>query len=246
MTKCSANVRTICGLAAAAAITVACPARAEDAVCRKYRGYNFPDLPANPALALGHVTSAAQRVHFVKEATEQPGCPSRTPACAERAYLVPGDRVIIFARRGAFLCATYINAKDGADNDRARLGWLPADAVSYDKAEPVALADWIGHWHHNDGPDEGDITVKAGKAGALRIDGVASYGGNDPGRVERGDITAAALGYDVQPAGDRLSFTGDNDCKVWMQRLGPWLVVNDDGKCGGGDATFQGVYMRLR
>jgi hypothetical protein len=64
--------------------------------------------------------------------------------------------------------------------------------------------------------------------------------------VERGGIIAAAIEQDVRPAGDRLSFTGDNDCKVWMQRLGPWLVVNDDGKCGGDGATFQGVYSRLR
>jgi hypothetical protein len=31
-----------------------------------------------------------------------------------------------------------------------------------------------------------------------------------------------------------------------MQRLGPWLVVNDDRECGGDGATFQAVYMRLR
>jgi hypothetical protein len=34
MSKCSGNVRTICGLAAAAAIIAASPARAEDAICR--------------------------------------------------------------------------------------------------------------------------------------------------------------------------------------------------------------------
>jgi hypothetical protein len=234
MLKCSGDIRTICGLAAAAAIIVACPARAEDASCR-----STPDLSANRALALGHVTSAADRVHFVKDAAAQPGCPSRAPACAERAYLVPGDRVIISARRDVFICATYINAKGGA-----RAGWLPADAVASDKAEPVALADWLGEWHHNDGADEGHITVKAGTGGALRIGGSATYGGNDPGRVERGDIIAAGIKSDVTPGGDRLSFTGDNDCKVWMQRLGPWLVANDDGKCGGDGATFRGVYTR--
>jgi hypothetical protein len=49
--------------------------------------------------------------------------------------------------------------------------------------------------------------------------------------------------------GDRLSFTSDSGvCKVWMQRLGPWLIVSDDERCGGGgdgqDATFGGVYTR--
>jgi hypothetical protein len=42
----------------------------------------------------------------------------------------------------------------------------------------------------------------------------------------------------------------DSDCKVWMQRLGPWLIVSDNQQCGGrsdGDsqgATFDGVYTR--
>jgi hypothetical protein len=219
---------------------VSCAVRAEDAVCREFKGYNFPELSTNLALVIGHVTSAADRVHFVKEAAEQHGCPSRAPACTERAYLVPGDRVIISARRGAFICATYIDAKGGA-----RLGWLLADAVALDKTEPVTLADWLGEWHHKDGADEGDITVKAGKAGALRIVGTTTYGGNDPGRAERGDIITAAIESEVTPAGDRLSFVA-NDCKMWMQRLGAWLVANDDGKCGGDGATFRGVYTRLR
>jgi hypothetical protein len=198
-----------------------------------------PDLSANPVLALGHVTPAANRVHFVKDAEVQPGCPSREPACAEPAYLAPGDRVIISARRDAFICATYINAKGGA-----RPGWLPADAVADDKAEPVALADWLGHWHHSDAYGnnihyKGDITVKAGKAGALRIEGAAS---------KPYTIAAAIKKSDVTPADDHLSFTSDSGgCKVWMQRLGPWLIVNDDEFCGGGDsqnATFRGVYTR--
>jgi hypothetical protein len=116
--------------------------------------------------------------------------------------------------------------------------------VAADKAEPVALADWLGEWHHNDGADDGDITVKAAKAGVLRIEGRTTHGGNDPGRVERGDIVTAGIEADATPAGDRLSFTGDNDCKVWMQHLGWWLVVNDDSLCGGDGATFYGFYTR--
>jgi hypothetical protein len=74
MSKCSGNVRTIYRLAVAAAIMIASPARAEDAVCHKFTGENFPDLSATPVLALGHVTSAANRVHFVKEAAVQAVC----------------------------------------------------------------------------------------------------------------------------------------------------------------------------
>jgi hypothetical protein len=41
----------------------------------------------------------------------------------------------------------------------------------------------------------------------------------------KGDVTP--------PTGDRLSFA-ISGCKVWMQRLGPWLIVSDDGMCPGG------------
>jgi hypothetical protein len=251
MSKCSENVRTICGLAAAAAIIAACPARAEDTFCHDTdrRGHPAaPDLSANLAPVLGHVTSAANRVHFVMTAKERPGCPSRASACEAdpigRPDVVPGERVIISGLRDAFICATTVTYQGGK-----RPGWLPADAVASDKAEPIALADWLGRWHHSrdiySGNDnkiqsyDGDITVKVGKAGALQIEGAA----RDTAAL------AAAINSEVTPAGDRLSFSSDSGgCKVLMQRLGSWLIVNDDKQCGGGDrqnATFDGVYTRV-
>ena len=242
MSEFSMAVRTICGLAASAAIIAACPARGEDALCG-----SIPELSTNPTLVLGHITSGTAIVHFIKDATAQPGCPSRAPACAERAYLVPGDRVIVSARRDAFVCATYINAKS---IDRS--GWLPADAVADDKAEPVAPADWLGKWSRV----EADITVKAGKASALEIQGDATFGAKDPARVKRGAVNEGEIAGDVTPAGDRLSFAmgdgatlpvdkGDEfGCKVWMRRVGPWLIVNDNNNCGGFNVTFRGFYTR--
>jgi hypothetical protein len=107
MSKCSGNVRTVCGLAAAAAIIVACPARAEDTFCLRGAAlpldFENPDHSENPVLALGHVTSAADRVHVIKGSNSQQGCPSRAPDCAKSDYLVPGDRVIISARHDAFM-----------------------------------------------------------------------------------------------------------------------------------------------
>jgi hypothetical protein len=240
----STPVRTIRSVAAAAAIIAACPARGEDALCG-----SVPELAATPSLTLGHISSAADRVHFVKDAAAQSGCPSRAPACAERAYLVPGDHVIISARRDAFVCATYINSQGG---DRS--GWLPADAVAGDSTVPVALADWSGNWSRA----EARITVKAGKAGALQIKGEATFGARDPDRVKRGAVNTGEIEGDVTPAGDHLSFAiavddgailpvdkGDElSCKVWMQRIGPWLIVNDNGNCGGHKVTFGGFYTR--
>jgi hypothetical protein len=234
--------RRIRRLFTAILIIAASPARADDARCGE-----FPDLAANPAVALGRIASGAPRVPFVKDELTQPGCPNLTPACAERAYLVPGDRVILTMKRDAFVCATYINAKGG---DRS--GWLPSDAVAYDKPEPVAPAGWLGKWSRT----EAEIRVKSGKAGAVTIEGEATFGALDPGRVKRGAVNTGEISADVTPAGDRLSFAmgadgalpvdkGDeSDCKVWMRRVGPWLVVYDNRNCGGFNVSFIGFYTR--
>lgn len=227
---------------AAILIIAACPARGEDVSCA-----DIPDLSAASVLSLGHISTAAERIHFIKDALGHPGCPNMTPACLDRAYLVSGDRVIITAERPDFVCATYINAK-GED----RPGWLPSVAVARDRSEAVTPAGWLGKWSRV----EADITVKAEKARVLHIEGNATFGAWDPDRVKRGAVNTGEIEGDVTPAGDRLSFAvgesatlpvdqGDEfACKVWMQRIGPWLVVYDNRNCGGRNVTFRGFYTR--
>jgi hypothetical protein len=94
--------------------------------------FGDPDHSETPVLLLGHVTSSTPPV----EDSSTHGCPSRAPVCAKSEDLEPGHRVILSGRHDAFVCATYIDVK-GVD----RSDWLPADAVAFDKAEPVALAD---------------------------------------------------------------------------------------------------------
>jgi hypothetical protein len=238
----SRAIRAICSFAVATAIISACPADGEEADCQ-----SMTELSAHSGFSPGHITSAADRVHFVKDALAQPGCPGPAPACARRAYVVPGDRVIVSIRRGGFVCATYINAK-GSDWS----GWLPAAAVADDKAEPVGPADWLGKWSRV----EADITVKGGKAGALHIEGDATYGAKDTDRVRHGGVNDGEIEADVTPAGDRLGFAIGEDgtlpvdqgneftCRVWMQRIGPWLIVSDNLHCGGRHVTFRGIYTR--
>jgi hypothetical protein len=215
----------------AATLLAAFPAHADDVFCA-----GTPDVSADSGLALGHIAPGAARVHFVM-GPSHPGCPDWTPACEERAYLVPGDRVILAAQRNAFICATYVSAKGGIST-----GWLPADAVARDKARPIAATDWRGKWSRF----EADITVEAGKAGALLIIGEATYGAFDPSRVKRGAVNMGSIGAEVTPTGDRLSFVDDDEtaCKVWMQRIGSWLVVTDTGRCGGAGVGFTGIYTR--
>jgi hypothetical protein len=118
--------------------------------------------------------------------------------------------------------------------------------VADDKAEPVALADWLGHWHHY-GADgrEGDITVTAGKAGALLIEGAANSW------LHGRQVTApSAIKSDVTLTGDRLNFTDQKSgCHMWIQRVGLWLIASDNERCGRGgpygNAEFGGAYTRM-
>jgi hypothetical protein len=94
------------GSVVATFIIAAWPARAEDVLCA-----GVPKISTDPNLTLGHISSKATRVHFAKDGSTQPGCPDQTPACTDKAYLVPGDRLLLSTRRNAFRCATYVNTK---------------------------------------------------------------------------------------------------------------------------------------
>jgi hypothetical protein len=38
----------------------------------------------------------------------------------------------------------------------------------------------------------------------------------------------------------------EEGCRVRMQRIGPWLLVEDNGGCGGSGVTFSGLYRRKK
>ena len=45
-----------------------------------------------------------------------------------------------------------------------------------------------------------------------------------------------------------LDFVDANDegCHVQMQRIDAWLMVGDNGGCGGAGVTFMGLYRRTK
>ncbi|WP_298952168.1 hypothetical protein [uncultured Methylobacterium sp.] len=207
-----------------------------------------PALSTGPALAYGRI-AATGRTAFVKDGLARAGCPGPDPACRERAYLVPGDGVILGERRGAWICATYRGDRD----DMGRTGWVSAEAVAVETSSAVSVEGWLGTWTRA----EAQIRVTpGGRPGTVSVDGGATWGGGDPDRAARGGIHTGEIAGTVAPKGDAASFAmgesetlpverGDPaDCKVWLRRLGPWLVVDDNLACGGVNVTFRGVYRR--
>jgi hypothetical protein len=215
--------------------------------CSLYETLGAPDAaPRLQAVAPG-------RVHFVKGAAEQPGCPNDTAACATKRYLVAKDPVIVTGTRGGYACATFTGAPP---NFSSTTGLLPLSALTDTPAAPAD--DWRGTWRSG---DEQEIDIKPAAGGAIAIEGNASWGGSDPERVARGAVNVGQISATLTPANGKAAFSvgpdgeaapydadpgDDSTCRVRLWRLGPYLVAADNLVCGGLNVTFTGVYRRGR
>ncbi|WP_395677220.1 hypothetical protein [Inquilinus sp.] len=192
-----------------------------------------------------------ERVHFIKDGIEQPGCPKNTAACTEKRYLVADDRVIVTGIQGDYACATYTGY---APTFPTTTGLLPRSALVDVPIRPNA--DWTGIWRSG---DEQEIDIKAAAGGAISIEGNATFGGSDPERVARGAINVGQIGGTLTPVNGKAAFSAGDDgeaapydanpgdesvCRVRLWRLGPYLVAADNLMCGGMNVTFTGVYGR--
>lgn len=239
-----------------AALAVSCllgavPALAEGTDCFSY-GYEDPGRSVNGPIALGRVNNQSPRVHFLETSILQSGCPSQDAACRSKAYLVPGDEVVIIGTKGDFICASYVSRK-GQVTD----AWLPRSAITTVQDLPrVEMKDWVGRWQS--GPEQTIEIAQGAKPGSVTIKGDATWGASDPGRVKRGAVNIGTLEAETKTEGAVLSFgmgedgtlsfeeADEADCKVRMQRLGPYLLVKDNRMCGGANVTFTAVYRRTR
>ena len=187
-------------------------------------------------------------VHFVRRGS---GCPNRTPACEERAYLVHGNGVVVIAAQGDYVDAVFTG---GAPRFRSTRGWLPRGALA---PAPAAARNWVGTW--SNGSDSIDIRPAAD--GRLEFSGTATWGGDDPKRVATGGVNVGDFDTSLTPSGDAVSFSPNLDgngapaalnpspdadaCVLRMWLRDPYLVVADNGRCGGANVTFSNVYRRV-
>jgi hypothetical protein len=168
-----------------------------------------------------------------------------------RAYVVAGDSLVATGTRGRFTAVTFVGP-----GGRPREGWVE-NAGLVRVARPAAI--WTGVWKAWDA----DIEIKPARAGTLRVEGSAVWGGHDPVRVANGGVHVGEFALDVKPLEDRIAFsvesTGDRDpvarpvdaapeeefrCRVRLRVLGPYLLARDNGVCGGANVTFTGTYRR--
>ena len=241
-------MRAIVVLLVLGAISLAGPARAYD--------------PNDPANCIGRDWDDAQpltvakvvarpRVNFVKSPYDDDfkadTCPAATAACRKASYLVTGDLVLVGRTHGEFTCASYLSPKTGKSNKAPGWirDWLPSAALA-----PVAAAaapgpsDWIGSWEQR----YAGIEIKPGGfGGRLQIEGIAAY-------PTARDFHTGAIDAQVVPGRDSIALLNDgwlpfetqcdSGCRVRMHRVGPLLLVEDNGGCGGLGVTFTGLYHR--
>lgn len=203
------------------------------------------DLPAPQLMTIAPGTD---RLHFLKVSDT---CPADGADCAMRAFVTPGDAVVVTHAHGAYSCAIYTGQ---GPHFPETAGWLPTAALQAPAADPTAPA-WPGDWKAA-GDRETKLSVAAG--GALKVAVTSTFGGS----AGADDPDGATPGFSAtaKPDGQALAFSLDTDtkkvgafdadpasetlCRAKFWRLGPYLVASDNG-CGM-PGTGSGVYRQAR
>jgi hypothetical protein len=190
--------------------------------------------------------TASPRVYFIKSPNDDDrkaeACPSAAASCRKSSYLVTGDLVLVGETQGDFTCVSY--RMPPAKHRSWTEGWLPSTALTPVAPTPSPkVQDWTGTWDQQ----HSRVEIKPGENGKLHIDGIAVF-------PTARDFHNGVLNAQATPRKDTIAFAedgsilfdtpGDGCCRVRMQRIGPWLMVEDNGECGGMGVTFTGLYHR--
>lgn len=157
------------------------------------------------------------------------------PAAPPRkAYVMPGDVLVADGETGGFTAVTFVSP-----TGKASSGFLWSARL---RALPSPAPNWAGTWRFGDAT----IVIRPGKArGMLQVRGETTWGGHDPERVRNGGVHLGDFLGEVRPRRDRLAYADARaGCRVRMRLLGPYLLVGDNGGCGGANVTFSGTYRR--
>jgi hypothetical protein len=186
-----------------------------------------PDFAARQTMTLARIRPSG-RANFYHDG-EVDGCPAMTAKCRRRAYLVGGDVLLVGARHGDLIDAVFTSPEG-----RSTEGWLPVGAIEPIPTPAVKLSSWLGSW----GDGDAEIDISAGsQPGRLKASGTATYGHGNA--IHDGGFEAEAV-----MEGDRVTFN-DDDCRVSVRIIGPYLVAADNLDCGGVNVTFSGTYRRM-
>lgn len=201
---------------------------------------------------LYEVNDDVDRAHFYKSDSEDAGCPFQRD-CRRRGFVVGGDSVMVVASDERFACALYVG---GPPKYAMTAGWIETALLSERRPRDYDAEDFLGRWGYG---EFHEIEITDATDGMVHISGEALFGAEDPERLARGAVNLGSLDSFVPEDDSEIAFTidwdgmvqeyaygepGDNLCRVRMHRDGPYLVVQDNHRCGGMNVTFTGLYRR--
>lgn len=189
------------------------------------------------SLVVARVT-ANPRVNFVKSPYDDDfkaeACPAAAASCRKQAFLVTGDLVLMGATSGDFTCVSYQSPQ--STTQIWAKGWLPTAALTPVRPmAPTKRSDWVGAWVH----PGGGVKIREGEGGKLRIEAEMTV-------PTARDFHNDAFSAQVAAQNDAIDLLDGDECRVRMQRVGPWLVVDDNGGCAGAGVSFTGLYRRTK
>ncbi|MGE3467454.1 MAG: hypothetical protein AB7J13_11030 [Pyrinomonadaceae bacterium] len=177
---------------------------------------------------------AGSRAYFYSDDKE--ACPDGA-SCRSSSYLVPGNTVITNRTRAGYVCAWYA-PRTGSP----RVGWLREADLEF----PLMLTSadekvWTGEWRYA----ENTITFTPNKLkGFLNVTGNAIWKGLGD-NVHIGELDGRA-----EHKNGVLKYadgTDKFDCQATMRlAIETYLIVADNGNCGGANVSFSGIYRKKR
>jgi len=172
--------------------------------------------------------TASGRVHFF---ARKLACRAGAICAHRRAdYLVDDDVVFAGPADRGFRCVAY----------GTRAGELVAGFLATEHLEPVTPertldAEFlIGEWRRD---AASRIRIAGAGLAGLRADGAGVWKG--PNTINEGGFRA-----EFRPGIDPVAILRDDGCAVAIERRGPYLLANDNARCGGNNVRFVGIYSR--
>ena len=203
-------------------------------------------------VALARVVGKEAHVNFIAGPSKRTSaCPSAESVCRLKAYVIPGDEVLVDATDAPFVC-TFFKSQAGTETR----GWLPRAALQIVPPQPAPAQQWVGNWRRD---REAQIVITAHQDD-VQVSGNALWGSYDPQRVKRGAIHVGELNGKGRPRGQELAIGHDpdrsafppaadaapEDCAAKLELYGRYLLVEDNRGCGGLNVSFTGIYVRVK
>jgi hypothetical protein len=174
------------------------------------------------------------RAYFYNDDPES--CPQgRT--CRTKSYVVIGDTIVTAREYKGFVCSWFTSQSGGV-----KVGWIRENHIEF----PNFLSDgsaraWSGDWSYASNSIK---LFQTKDKDVLKVSGNAVWKGMGD-NIHVGELDGLA----PFPHGILKYSEGAEkyDCNVRMElAIEKYLIVIDNGNCGGANVTFSGIYSKVR